>query len=24
LEHTKYLFAADIFPNIKLFENKGK
>jgi len=24
LEHIKYLFAADIFPNIKLFENKGK
>ena len=24
LDHTKYLFAADIFPNIKLFENKGK
>ena len=24
LEHTKYLFAADIFPNIELFENKGK
>jgi DNA-directed RNA polymerase II subunit RPB2 len=24
LEYVKYLFASDIFPNINLFENKGK
>ena len=24
LDHVKYIFAADIFPNISLFQNKGK
>jgi len=24
LDHVKYIFASDIFPNINLFENKGK
>jgi len=24
IEHVRYIFAADIFPNINLFENKGK
>jgi len=24
LEHVKYIFASDIFPNINIFENKGK
>ena len=24
LDHVKYIFAADIFPNINLFQNKGK